>query len=236
MTARPLSTYGRIAAEYYDTNLHPTCSNFREASSRIVRRWLRRYVPGGLWRVEVGVGRSLLAESLPTHEQTLLIDSSRRMLHYSEGWLSHGAAALVGLAEQTPVRSGCCELLVASLGDPYNTSQFWAEVHRILVPGGVCLYTTPAEEWASTFRGDEDEALRATAEFLLSDSTWVRVPSLVYSPPVQSALVSQVGLEVKEIASVRVSEIQGSVSPKLDLGMPDLDCVTGYFVVRPGCQ
>lgn len=164
-----LSSYSQVAAEYYDTELHPTCASLHELSSQYLLPKLQS-LSGQERILETGSGRSIVApcwRSLghPLDSVTLL-DSSPEMLAYSAEWRSHGAHLLVADAERTDLPAGSFDIIVSSLGDPYNTGRFWSEVARLLSRDGKCYFTTPAVEWASAFRPPES---RSAAEFVRAD-------------------------------------------------------------------
>jgi SAM-dependent methyltransferase len=234
----PLARYDVLAEEYYDERRHPTCANFREASARILESWLERFPidQDGL-SFEVGAGDSLLAELLARRGSRLqgliATDQSPSMLRHSEKWKGTGLQLLVSEADELPLADGSLNLLVSSLGDPYNTPAFWREASRALRPGGRVLFTTPSHEWATSYRaGQAQEA--TTAEFVLSDGRTVLVPSWVYSTAEQVRLIKCNDLAVVEIVHVsRSSLVAKRLSPKLLVGNGhDLSIVSGYFVVK----
>ena len=187
-------------------------------------------------RWDVGAGDSVLAEVLAARgvslEGTTALDESPSMLAHSQKWTSRGLRLVVGDAESIPAEDGSASLVVASLGDPYNTDEWWAEAARVLAPGGVCLFTTPTHEWAESFR---DGATRDVAEFELADGRKILVPSLVRSPEEQVRQIEQAGLRVDAVGQVTRDDLgRHPPSPKLDvLADDDAPVVRGYRVVRP---
>lgn len=232
-----LSSYESVAPEYYDRIRHPTCTNFLEASHRLLRGWLKGWAPPReSWLAEIGPGRSVLTDYLASRplgsHRVILMDSSWSMLQYVR--MVQGARLVVGDAKHLPLAAESVALLVASLGDPYNGPEFWAEAARVLQPGGVALFTTPSYAWASAFRGTEDEALLLSAEFELAGRR-VRVPSFVYAEPVQVKLITKSGLTVEEMRDVPRSVLaRDRLSPKLMVGRgPAASVVTGYRMSKP---
>lgn len=228
-------TYQDLAAEYYDPHRHPTCANFRQASSRLVEAWLHTLPISEGWLCEIGSGMSILAELLSTRDallpRLLLVDSAPSMLQYSKRWSMSGAHLLLGSAFALPIASGSTQLLVSSLGDPYNATPFWKEACRILRPGGFFVFTTPSHDWASTFRAGKEIEV---AEFELSEGRRVRVPSWIYSRDEQAGMFEQHGLVPKQLAEVPIAELQSErLSPKL-LHLPGANAsvVTGYLLVK----
>lgn len=232
-------TYEELASEYYDPIRHPTCANFREASGYLLKEWLRIYAIGNGWLCETGPGRSLVAELLSdlgiSLKRLILVDSSPSMLAHSKQWASRGAHFVLGDAAAMPLESQCLDLLVSSLGDPYNTITFWEEAYRVLRPGGISLFTTPSYDWALAFRSGLSKEAAMWAEFELSDGRRVRVPSLIHSVPEQFSLIGTSRLLTKDVADVPITAIKsGKLSPKLlsERG-PNASVITGYVIRKP---
>jgi len=128
MTKEVLSTYEEIAPEYYDSDRHPTCANFRAASHQSLLKFLRSADVNGKIVCEVGPGKSLLAEVLAELDcrpaEIILIDLSPSMLRYSAQSGSRQKHAIIGDGRILPLRGRSIDLLVSSLGDPYNEISF----------------------------------------------------------------------------------------------------------------
>jgi SAM-dependent methyltransferase len=227
-------SYHELAGEYYDAERHPTCANFREGSILLVERWLAgsTEIPRPRW--DVGAGDSVLAEVLAARgvglEGTTALDESPAMLTHSRRWTSQGLRLVVGDAERIPAEDGAAALVLASLGDPYNTDDWWAEVARVLAPDGVCLFTTPTHEWSTSFR---DGASAEAAEFELADGRKVLVPSFVRRPDEQVRQIEQAGLRVVAVDHVARGDLRRDpLSPKLDVLADDDAVVRGYRVAK----
>jgi len=238
MIHKDAGRYEIVAGEYYDPGLHPTCANFRVASSHFLKGMLPAYRGPRGWWCEVGPGRSLLSEWLDAGgyglRELVLIDSSPTMLGYSAPWKARGAQLVLGSAEALPIATGRISLLVASLGDPYNLPSFWAEVARVLRPGGVVLFTTPSYQWASSFRDNGEVASMTSAEFLLSDGRKAYMPSFIRPESEQAEMIRECGLQVGPIVPVPLSALGDAlVSPKV-LGLIEPIIVTGYVATKPG--
>lgn len=225
-----LGSYSQLASEYYDSQRHPTCANFREASAAILRRWFGAFLRPELSILETGAGASVAAELIrETGLDVFLIlsDQSPEMLSKSNGRCSK--YRLISDAENLSIRSRSVDAVVASLGDPYNTTAFWRECARVLRPGGRVFFTTPSFAWTRSFR-EETGAPPMAAEFDLAQGGTLLVPSVVLRPSAEAELILSTGLRVEQVTHMGASGIRHTKpSPKLRPGA----LVTGYRVVTP---
>lgn len=233
--SRDISSYDNIAAEYYDPIRHPTCANFAELSGAFLAPRIRKRASSASNILEVGAGRSIAApvvasEGLP-YAKLILLDASPRMLEHSREWERRGARLIVADASDTGLMPESVQLIVSSLGDPYNSLRFWWEIERLLEPGGTCLFTTPANEWAERFRAACD--LEA-AEFLLANGTTVRVRSDIPRVERQIEIINSARLCVVDTQSFSVGELSQRISPKLLVSESTdrLPIVRGFAVVK----
>jgi len=232
------SSYELVAQEYYDSDRHPTCANFREASNLLLRK-CHDIICVSHAICEVGPGRSLIAEYLSTITDSLdglvLVDESPTMLGYSEEWGKAGAILNRGSAYSLPVRSNAFDLVVSCLGDPYNTSAFWAEVQRVLAHGGKVLFTTPSFEWAQSFRIGPDSCDLESADFELSDGRHVLLPSFIRPTADQALMIQAAGLILEQVDHICVRDLSShKLSPKLLLNREtNANVVTGYVATKP---
>jgi SAM-dependent methyltransferase len=227
-----MGTYSAVADEYYDSRRHPTCDNFREASLLAVRRSGVLDLAHGAVVCEVGPGRSLLADldclETPHSRLWALIDDSIRMLSYSEGLTQANLVRSIGDARCLPLGTGSVDLLFSVLGDSYNCDRFWAEVSRVLRPGGACVYTTPSWEWAMSFRSNGEAQ---TAEFILAGGDVVSLPSLVMEPSAQIEAIESQGMLVKDVFHISVESLKRPLSPKLPRLRPLASVVSAYTAI-----
>lgn len=227
-----LSSYGRVASEYYDTRRHPTCANFRQAS----RLLLELLVPKSMAArsCEIGAGSSLLAELLwrrhGSLDYLLITDAQPEMLEHSRDWERRGAKLAIASADSIPVPDESLDLVVASLADPYDDDSLWEEVFRVLTPRGSCVITVPSATWAHRFRTDDtpDNA----AEFELADQSKVYVPSLVRSREEERVLIENQGLHVIREMSAPLKVLDEPISRKLRVLEPDDAVVRGVVASR----
>lgn len=225
-----VACYEDIAAEYYDHRLHPTCRDLRKLSDRFLRSRLLAGLPVDGDLVEVGPGSSFLAPvaaAMGALSRVILVDSSRRMLSYSDRWIADGARCVVASAEATGLRSGSVSLIVSSLGDPYNLPGFWREVGRLLKPSGRCLFTTPSFKWSSHFRSGSDQGV---AEFVRSDGARLFMPSYVRDDKQQTSMIEAAGLLVEEWEAFGTELLDAEPAPKLLCVRAGTPVVSAYVV------
>jgi SAM-dependent methyltransferase len=155
------------------------------------------------------------------------------MLSYSQQWANAITHLVVADSTALPIASENLDLLISSLGDPYNTPSFWSEVYRTLRPGGAAMFTTPSFDWAIAFR-DKCKSDITSAEFETIGGEVVSVPSWIYSQVEQIEMIEKSGLIMSEHARVSIPQITpASLSPKLLRGRGfDADVVEGYLVTK----
>jgi ubiquinone/menaquinone biosynthesis C-methylase UbiE len=234
-SSRLIVNYDNIAAEYYNPIRHPTCANFAELSKAFLTPRIQERARSAKNILEVGVGRSTVAPILAAEHISLgkliLLDESRKMLEHSRIWEEQGARLIVADALNTRLQANHFQLIVSSLGDPYNGQRFWFEIERLLQQDGICLFTTPSYEWAERFRAGSD--LKA-AEFVLANGTTVLVRSEIPSVERQIEIINATGLRVVETKDFSVDELSQQISPKLLVSQPSdrLPIVRGFAVVK----
>ena len=225
-------TYDELAEEYYDRGRHPTCANFRDACALIYQQWLPQCWPQHRWICETGAGRSLVAEIAVERQLDtgglILVDSAPHMLAHSVEAIRAGCNAILADALQLPFVDSSISVLIATLGDPYNTPRFWREVVRVLAKNGFVIFTTPSYAWSSTFRRTEKDE-QDVAEFELRDGRRILVPSLIFPEAEQVALLAAYGLLVRKTIRVTVDQLQAEqMSSKLRCAVHG-EIVTGYW-------
>jgi len=232
-----VSSYEDVSTEYYDSVLHPTCANFREASKHLISEWFQRSPLIQSSVCEIGAGKSLVAELLLERQylQNLLLvfDSSQGMLGYSKEFLDPFTRLALAEASNLPIPSESMNLAVSSLGDPYNYSAVWNEVYRVLKPGALWYFTTPAYDWSIAYRAQS--GFFDLAAFELRDGQDALLPSFIYPRDEQLTLFENSGFLVREYAAVTASALTSNrISPKLLLNRgPNAIIVEGYVVQKP---
>jgi SAM-dependent methyltransferase len=200
--------YESIANEYYDEKLHPTCADFRQASSIYLTRFFGENNPRGRL-ADIGCGRSLIADF---REQGLvLIDASSEMLLQNPSSREKRLADV----ERDPIGYSEFDWIFAILGDPYNTRATWANIGRALKAGGRCLFIVPSYEWATRFRTRSSEEKPNLACFINARGESIFLPSLIFEQKDQEKMISDAGLTPVETEHVLVGDLAHVKSPKI---------------------
>ena len=207
--------YHNLAAEYYDPIAHPTCANFRELSIKFFQRHLTATLEKS--RVlEVGAGNSaaaeILAGRLDSLEDLTITDESELMLNYSRHWVSKRATLKIASATSLPFSSRSFDIIISSLGDPYNCDAFWHQCSRVLKESGCVLFSTPSFDWARDFRSCENRNL---AEFEIGSGGTVEVNSFVYPLSDQLNMIRKASLLVDVVDFYYAEDVRSTLSTKL---------------------
>ncbi|MBL8438356.1 MAG: hypothetical protein JNM61_09170 [Zoogloeaceae bacterium] len=237
MTTVSHASYDELAHEYYDPVAHPTCYNL----NRLSRIFIERQLPEP-WdsrnTLEVGAGSSAVAATLHARGYTLhglrITDGSDAMLRHSQRWTAHGATLARVPAAEISRGQPPASLLVASLGDPYNTDAFWAEAWRAVEPGGRILFTVPSFEWSVRFRGTQTPESQL-AEFALSDGRRMYVPSFVIPLSDQVYMMQQAGFMLTTFESLGAEVLHSDErrSSKLNVFQGEVSSIVwGFVLVR----
>jgi SAM-dependent methyltransferase len=234
----PTVDYETLSSEYYDRIRHPTCADFRHASLRLIATYLslmgRRAVPRIL---EVGAGRSVFVELAATFSyllgRTIVTDSSQGMIQHTD-ITSDGISRACANAEALPFRDGAFDLMISSLGDPYNTELFWREVGRVLSDGGCCIFTTPAASWSDRYRDARQSGDQRIAVFETKGGKIVGVPSFVMPPIDQMIFLKGLGLSVTDVWTFTRDMFPdvAQLSPKIAQFTHDATPVVCQYIVR----
>jgi SAM-dependent methyltransferase len=230
--------YEDLAFEYYDSDRHPTCANFRLASLHLISQYLSiSQLEGSPLVLEVGAGRSVfvdLGHRFPNYMQHAIItDRSESMLQYSDR-LSHQVPIVLADAENLPFADSSFDVVISSLGDPYNTERFWRQIGRVLTPNGRCIFTAPASKWADRFRREAQFGQQTLAVFETKSGRAVAVESIVKNTTDQIDLVERVGLVVTDFLTYTRDMFpkRAHLSPKISKFTDATSSVVCLFAVR----
>lgn len=211
------SSYDAIAGEYYNARRHPTCHNFNRLSRLfIAERFTSEFASKRV--LEVGAGDSSIAPLMEQHgwgfRFLTISDSSPSMLRHSEKWRARGARIIAGDAESLTHWSERTDLIVAGLGDPYNTPKFWREARECLQVNGSVIFTLPSFEWAARFREVGEE--QSVARFVIETGEHVDVPSLIPALDDFFSMIEDAGLTVVHFEALGADKLGTDlISPKI---------------------
>lgn len=119
-----------------------------------------------------GQGAAALAARYPG-ARTLAVDSSGAMLAVAAGRPGLARAAVQGDASRLPLRDGCVDIVFANLLLPWlRPDVLFAEVARVLAPGGALLFATLGPDTLAEVRaafGAVDDRIHVHAAFEIQD-------------------------------------------------------------------
>lgn len=169
------TSYEQVAAEYYDPALHPTCHNLRVGSEVGLQEVFESLEPCAVPYLELGAGASLAGHAVFSSAVVVCVDLNSAMLaHSTAGYLA------VADAFQLPTRSAVFEGVFGSLIDPFNVPELYAEIRRVLRPGGWFVFSVPDVTWVRHNQAAEALPPHSAGITLLTGET-VIVPSYVWS-------------------------------------------------------
>ncbi len=155
------------------------------------------------------------------------------MLEHSRRWEALGAELRCARAHALGEREATASLVVAGLGDPYNTGNFWSEAVRVLAPGGHVLFTMPSFDWAERYREEERSPLDRAA-FALRDGQVVYLASLIYSLDEQVRTIRAAGLTLIRFDALDISDLGiEPVSQKIRIVGASTPIVWGFLARKP---
>lgn len=214
--------YSFIAHEYYDAKRHPTCANFREASKSLIHEHLKAVQMNKVNSIlEIGAGKSIILELILNfdlqNKDIIISDKEIEMLKYSEELALKNNCKLTQLdAQETGLTESSIDLIISSLGDPYNTRKMWNEIYRVLSPNGIIIFTTPSFQWSSEFRKNSKED--SFAEFLTTQNKLVRVPSYIYNFENQKIIIESSGFSILNFSEFKLNMLtESEISNKLKI-------------------
>lgn len=224
------STYNEIANEYYDFEKHPTCGAFDELTTTFLESYFGALDIKKKTICEVGAGRSKVAQVLSSNLDHLssicLMDSSAKMLDWSKLSVHPKIEYQISEASDMHRFGNKYDIIVANLGDPYNTLDFWQSVSKALASDGRCVFTTPSYRWSDSFRKSSSREIENRALFELADGSSYFVPSFVYDRANQEQMFQKASLKLisYQPLSVDMLKIIPSKIKHLKLSDPLIEC------------
>ncbi len=182
--------YDAAAPEFTEAQ-RITTKNFHDLSVGFFRRTIAAHAHEGCRCLELGPGHGWLrsAVSLSRTEYQVL-DIAPAMLARHEN-----CVRIAGDVSAIPLRRASCDLVLASLGDPFCHPLGLTEVWRVLKPNGVFILTIPSHVWSSSLRAVDR---RLTTRFRLSTGREVEVYSFTYTTAQLRALGMACGFVCEE--------------------------------------
>ncbi len=198
--------YERVAEEYYDADLHPTCANLRTASDHGLGLIAERLARPGRRLLEIGAGSSALTGRPELADQPITcIDLNYGMLASTSG------SRVRANALRMPFGDGCFHAVYGSLVDPFNSVELHRECRRACTPSGLYAFTVPDVDWVRHNQSSIGLP-RHTAGFTLATGETVLLPSRVLAFERQVAELHEAGF-----ATVEVLRIPSSTIPRQQL-------------------
>jgi SAM-dependent methyltransferase len=199
-----------LAKEFYDPALHPTTANFRALSLDLLGQALPHLCARSTV-IEIGAARSIFLDIpsiRPVELPVICLDHSTHMIRHSRQPNQGNLILAIGDAEALPIQASTVDVLVASLGAPYNTLEFWREARRVLKPDARLYFTTPSFEWASVMRPTTaGTGLTESASYSVRNST-IELLSITYAEEEQIALLAVAGITVVRVLRAPLSWIK----------------------------
>lgn len=229
------ASYSEVAGEYYDPVLHPTCANFRTASKLLLTELgvLRDVSCKSI--LELGAGRSLVAEMLIEKEKSLdrlvITDKHEEMLLHSRIFESAGAKLKIFDACSANLSLGKFDLIVAVLADPYNTKALWRNLSRLCSRRGLIALTFPSYYWMKSYRVLREHVESQYSVFQTGEGRSLNLPSFILPTEQVIECGRSAELILIEHRTFRLARLTAErISPKLlSPGDAELPIVEAYL-------
>jgi hypothetical protein len=220
--ASEFASYDKVAGEYYDEDIHPTCADFRSASQIYLKQFFQQIKPSGR-TADVGCGKSQVANF--QNRDLVLIDKSEEMLRWSEPNFD------MRLRDVERESIGVLEFdwIFSVLGDPYNSLATWKNLHAALKVDGQCVFIVPSYDWAYKFRLASKDEKQDFARFLTSKGEVVFLRSLIVEPEEQVRMIADAGLSLVSVDHVLVGDLPHIRSPKISAMLSRDECILDIY-------
>jgi guanylate kinase/ubiquinone/menaquinone biosynthesis C-methylase UbiE len=138
------TNYALVMPEFHDAT-RPTTANFHDLTRKFWGRIAESVTPGAAI-LELGVGNGWLMGAARWPEMSYrgvdIISSANPQIS-------------VASCRELPFESESFDYIVASLADPFLFPAALREIHRIMKPGAIFAFTSPAREWSELLRKGE---------------------------------------------------------------------------------
>lgn len=220
--------YEAISLEFTEAK-RVTTRNFHKLSLGFFRAAVKTHVTDGAICLEIGPGQGWLRRSVPLPEVSYtVLDLCPSMLEFHTD-----CGVIEGDVSGIPLERGSCDVVLASLADPFCHPLGLTEIHRVLVREGILVLSIPAAAWATTLRGEEDGL---TTTFIADNGARVAVYSFTYAPADFTRVAALCGFRCLQHREMKGGEIPADeeISPAITLAasraglslaeLPVMDC------------
>jgi ubiquinone/menaquinone biosynthesis C-methylase UbiE len=206
-----MSSYDEIASEYY-LERHVTSRNFDAATSSS-RSLVQKYMPPDGFVLDIGTGRGRVEEYFGINPSRIIeIDLSGKMLRLTPR--GKNQERVQSDAFCLPFKPNSFSMVTAFLYDPYNKSQMYQEVSRVLSKSGIFIGTLPQFEWGRllrNIRGYEFEV----AQFVKTTGDRLRLNSYLMNDETLEKELKNANMEIVKAIDLCVPEKTKSISPDI---------------------
>lgn len=139
--------YNRLAEVFTDEK-RITTANFHELSKDFFKYIISEKLKKGMKVLEIGAGRGWLRNTF------MWSDVEYVAVDIAENMIKDMRDSLVATAEDLPYNDNYFDCVISSLGDPFFYEDALKEINRVLKDKGIFVFSSPANEWAKSLRGN----------------------------------------------------------------------------------
>lgn len=207
--------YDLIAEEFADDK-RITTANFHDLSNYFFKSQIKQYSSPTKSVLDLGTGRGYLIPILQESFTTIVVtDLSPKMLSFIKQ--SSGLLKVISSAFDLPFADNSFDLVVSSLADPFLKGEALKEVLRILVDGGIFIFSSPSKIWSDAIRQENHTAQTAT-KFIHSSGLEAEVYSFTYTNDELQQLIASYGFQIETFETAYGRELKNhcrTISPAL---------------------
>lgn len=201
--------YASILPEFYDS-CRPTTANFHQLTLRFWTR-IAHKMTNSPRVLEVGVGNGWLMKSFPWHN----LDYTGIDVVPSTDPLIHTASS-----REIGFESESFDCVISSLADPFLFPASIREIHRVIKPHGLLIFTVPAKEWAIRLRDIESSDRTA---FTLESGRRVEVFSFCVDKIWFEDVLPTYGFKLVDLETMSVGDLPAGTDISDAIANPSLD-------------